>query len=210
MSNLHDADSPTGPVKSDESGSSNGGSSNCRHHHTHRASSWLIVLTNCSFCTNSKSREHTARRSHVSPAKDRQATAACLHNLHSLLCTTGAPQASRAVTHQGEALRMPPMLEMLRTPRLAPAPSTEAAPAGRDFNATAQRATRKHYWASTHQLCKSCSQELHFKQRWWHHPRYWKHASSRQHHECHRYRLPNAHGSNGPWEWGPPGTFTPC
>ena len=108
MANLHDVDSPTGPgpvnPPVDESGSSNGGSSNCRHHHTHRASSWLIILTNCSLCTNSKSREHTGPRSHISPTKDRQATAACLHNLHSLLCTTGAPQASRAVTHQGEAL----------------------------------------------------------------------------------------------------------
>lgn len=73
MPNLHDADSPTGPMNppSDESGSSNGGSSNCRHHHTYRASSWLIILTNCSLCTNSKSREHTAPRSHIPPTKDR-------------------------------------------------------------------------------------------------------------------------------------------
>ena len=105
---------------------------------------------------------------------------------------------------------MPPMLEMLCTPRLASAPSAEAAPAGQHLSATAQRAARKHHWSSTHKLGKSCPQELHFKQRWWHHPRYGKHASSRQHHERHRYKLPHAHCSDWPRERGPSGTFTPC
>ncbi|KFY83026.1 hypothetical protein V498_08332 [Pseudogymnoascus sp. VKM F-4517 (FW-2822)] len=61
------------------------------------------------------------------PAEDGQAAATHLRDLHALVCAARAPQAPRALSHQGEALRMLRVHALLRAAGPAPAPPAEAA-----------------------------------------------------------------------------------
>lgn len=142
---------------------------------------------NGSFHTDRKARDVTSDpRSYISSTKDRQTTAAHLHNLHPIIRQARASEATRALPHKREALRVPTMHAMLRTTRPTASASTEIACPGRDFLASPQWAQGKHDRAAT-QLFSTCAQELRVEQRGrsWEHGKP-KHEAAREYHQPHR------------------------
>jgi hypothetical protein len=148
------------------------------HEHAERRLQQLWQQQQC-FHIHCKARTFSTRRPLVSSAQERQTPASHLHNMHTLLCTTRTFEATRAIPHKRKAVRVPAMHKVLRAPRPAPAPSTEAPSTRRNFRPPPYWSQGKHDRPSTQRHCPS-TQELSLEQCW---QRRQDNEAARKHHQ---------------------------